>query len=163
MHTHTHIYIYIYIGELIGTGNFGRVFIGFDEDAGSMMAVKEVSLDLESNEKTEEIAELQEEIDILSSLQHENIVQYLDTNWDKANNILYIFTEWVPGGSIKSIIEKFGALSENAIRKYTQQILLGLVFLHDNNVAHMDIKVFNYIIFHIVKEKKALYLSNMVL
>jgi hypothetical protein len=33
---------------------------------------------------------------------------------------LHIFTEFMPGGSILSLIKKFGALSESVVRNYTR-------------------------------------------
>ena len=45
---------------------------------------------------------MQEEIELLRSLQHPNIVTYLGTDICDENKLLYIFTEWVPGGSIQA-------------------------------------------------------------
>lgn len=49
------------------------------------------------------------------------------------------------GGSISSLLTRFGPLSENIIRVYTKQILQGLHYLHDHNIIHRLIK--NFIIF----------------
>ena len=44
---------------------------------------------------------MQEEIELLRSLHHPNIVTYLGTDVCDDDQTLYIFTEWVPGGSIR--------------------------------------------------------------
>ena len=44
---------------------------------------------------------MQEEIELLRSLHHPNIVTYLGTDVLDDEQTLYIFTEWVPGGSIQ--------------------------------------------------------------
>lgn len=49
----------------------------------------------------DELAQMQEEIELLRSLHHPNIVTYLGTDVCDDNQTLYIFTEWVPGGSIQ--------------------------------------------------------------
>jgi serine/threonine protein kinase len=48
--------------------------------------------------------------------------------------------EYVSGGSVADMLLKFGGLDEQIVRKYTHQILLGLVFLHEHNVVHCDVK-----------------------
>jgi len=128
-------------GELIGAGSFGKVYIGLNESTGVLMAVKEVNI---NNEK--EALGLQQEIDLMKSLSHENIVRYLGSELDSESNMFYIFTEWVPGGSITSILNKFGRLTESVVKKYTRQILIGLDFLHRKGVVHRDIKGANVLV-----------------
>ena len=41
-----------------------------------------------------------------------------------------IVMELVPGGSIRTVLERFGPLDEEVIRAYARQILRGLHFLH---------------------------------
>lgn len=57
---------------------------------------------------------------------------YLNQVGDK----LYIYLEYVSGGSIHKILQDYGKLGESAIRSYTQQILSGLAFLHAKNTVH---------------------------
>ena len=50
------------------------------------------------------------------------------------------------GGSLLAIVNKFGALPEEATRRYTRQILAGLEYLHFNSVIHRDIKAANVLV-----------------
>ncbi|XP_054437956.1 mitogen-activated protein kinase kinase kinase 19 isoform X3 [Pteronotus mesoamericanus] len=77
-------------------------------------------------------------VDLLKALKHVNIVAYLGTSLEE--NIVSIFMEFVPGGSISSIINRFGPLPEMVFCKYTKQILQGVAYLHENCVVHRDIK-----------------------
>ncbi|XP_012410638.1 mitogen-activated protein kinase kinase kinase 19 isoform X5 [Trichechus manatus latirostris] len=77
-------------------------------------------------------------VDLLKVLKHVNIVAYLGTCLEE--NIVSIFMEFVPGGSISSIINRFGPLPEMVFCKYTKQILQGVAYLHENCVVHRDIK-----------------------
>ena len=70
----------------------------------------------------------------MSQLKHKNIVRYIGTS--KSRETFNIFLEFVAGGSIASLIGKFGKLNENLIRLYTKQILEGLEYLHFNKVLH---------------------------
>ena len=45
----------------------------------------------------------------MKSLSHTHIVRYLGTDVIPQHHLLYIFTEWVPGGSIQTLIKTFGA------------------------------------------------------
>jgi len=89
---------------------------------------------------------MQGEIELLRSLQHPNIVTYLGTDICDENKLLYIFTEWVPGGSIQALVTKFGRLSEAIVRKYVAQLLVGLKYLHEQRVIHRDIKSANILV-----------------
>ncbi len=46
----------------------------------------------------------------------------------------------VAGGSLRSIVAEFGPLQEDAMKVYTRQILLGLQYLHHQDILHGDIK-----------------------
>ncbi|XP_045639608.1 mitogen-activated protein kinase kinase kinase 19 isoform X5 [Ursus americanus] len=106
---------------------------------GQLIAVKQVALDTSDKLATEkEYRKLQEEVELLKALKHVNIVAYLGTCLEE--NIVSIFMEFVPGGSISSIINRFGPLPEMVFCKYTRQILQGVAYLHENCVVHRDIK-----------------------
>ena len=52
----------------------------------------------------------------------------------------------MPGGSLRSLLDKFGKFDENLIKVYLRQILSGLSHLHDNNVIHRDLKCANILV-----------------
>ncbi|XP_027957120.1 mitogen-activated protein kinase kinase kinase 19 isoform X5 [Eumetopias jubatus] len=91
----------------------------------------------ENSSKYEECI-LWTKVDLLKALKHVNIVAYLGTCLEE--NTVSIFMEFVPGGSISSIINRFGPLPEMVFCKYTRQILQGVAYLHENCVVHRDIK-----------------------
>ncbi|CAI0559870.1 unnamed protein product [Linum tenue] len=134
-------------GELIGCGAFGRVYMGMNLDSGELLAVKQVLIaaNSASKEKTQaHIRELEEEVKLLKNLSHPNIVRYLGTV--REDDSLNILLEFVPGGSISSLLGKFGSFPESVIRMYTKQLLLGLAYLHNNGIMHRDIKGANILV-----------------
>ena len=49
-------------------------------------------------------------------------------------------TRTCAGGSLFSVLQEFGALHEDVIANYARQVLTGLNYLHERNIAHGDIK-----------------------
>ena len=58
---------------------------------------------------------------------------------------LYIYLEYVAGGSIHKLLREYGQLGESAIRSYTQQILSGLAYLHAKSTVH------RFVLLYIIK------------
>lgn len=132
------------LGKEIGSGSFGVVHVGMNTVDGSLMAIK--VLRIPSENKTAIVQELQREIDLMRSLNHPNIVRYLGAEVNNKSNILNIFQEWVPGGSISSLLKQLGPFSVAVVKSYTAQILKGLEYLHSHNILHRDIKGGNILI-----------------
>ncbi|CAN6316138.1 unnamed protein product [Urochloa humidicola] len=129
-------------GALLGSGSFGTVYEGIS-DEGAFFAVKEVSLLDQGSNAQQSILALEQEIALLSQFEHENIVQYYGT--DKEESKLFIFIELVTQGSLSSLYQKY-KLRESQVSAYTRQILNGLLYLHERNVVHRDIKCANILV-----------------
>jgi serine/threonine protein kinase len=102
------------------------------------MAVKSIELSPAA------MKDVKSEVSMLKSLTHVNIVRYLGAERDSEK--LHIFQEWVPGGSVTTLLNKFGSFSAAVMRSYLSQVLTGLAYLHDNNILHRDIKGGNVLI-----------------
>ncbi|CAI0551329.1 unnamed protein product [Linum tenue] len=134
-------------GELIGCGAFGQVYMGMNLDSGELLAIKQVLIAANgaSKERAQaHVKDLEEEVKLLKNLSHTNIVRYLGTVREEES--LNILLEFVPGGSISSLLGKFGPFPEAVIRTYTEQLLLGLEYLHSNGIMHRDIKGANILV-----------------
>ncbi|EPS70155.1 hypothetical protein M569_04605 [Genlisea aurea] len=131
-------------GKMLGRGTFGHVYVGFNSDTGEMCAMKEVTLFADDAKSKESAKHLGQEIALLSRLRHPNIVQYYGS--ETVGDKLYIYLEYVSGGSIHKILQDYGKLGESAVRSYTQQILSGLAYLHGKNTVHRDIKGANILV-----------------
>jgi mitogen-activated protein kinase kinase kinase len=138
-------------GALIGKGSFGSVYLALHAVTGELMAVKQVEIPVEDNgdtvaieKKKNMLAALKHEIGLLRELKHSNIVQYLGSNSDDSH--LNIFLEYVPGGSVATMLVNYGPLGESLISNFVRQILTGLAYLHSKDIIHRDIKGANILV-----------------
>ncbi|WIA31226.1 hypothetical protein OEZ86_001224 [Tetradesmus obliquus] len=130
-------------GRLLGEGAYGKVFEGLNKRTGELMAVKALTLlgRPDSEAVRNQLQELTQELHMYKQLKHAHIVGYIDARFDTSTNTLYIFLENVPGGSIASMLQRFGGpFPENVARNYTRQLLLGLEYLHSQLIVHRDVK-----------------------
>lgn len=137
--------------ELLGVGAFGHVYKGKmmpqgdqGERRGRVVAVKELRFSQAT--PAVQIRSVESEIRIGEELEHPNIVQQLDTSFDPKSNILYIFLEFVPFGSITSVVARGGPIGEVKARRYTRDILAGLWYMHERGIIHRDIKGANCLV-----------------
>lgn len=137
-------------GALIGQGSFGSVYLALHAVTGELMAVKQVEMPSSSSntaldaKKNNMVEALKHEIGLLRELKHSNIVQYLGSNSDESH--LNIFLEYVPGGSVASMLVNYGPLPEGMIQNFVRQILRGLAYLHSRDIIHRDIKGANILV-----------------
>ncbi|EGW33212.1 uncharacterized protein SPAPADRAFT_137293 [Spathaspora passalidarum NRRL Y-27907] len=135
-------------GARIGSGSFGTVYLGMNPHTGELMAVKQIPLPTEKNRHNTDVersmAEQQREMTLLKELDHENIVRYFGSTTDE--NFLNIFLEYVPGGSVQTMLNSYGPFEEPLIRNFIRQVLIGLNYLHGEDIIHRDIKGANILI-----------------
>ena len=97
-------------GAQIGSGGFGVVFIGLNDQTGELLAIKNIPFDSTDKQIHQKLKELQKEIAVMKSLTHPNIVRYFQTA--REGSSINIFMEYVPGGSIANLLKQFGPLKE---------------------------------------------------
>ncbi|KAG0292546.1 ATP binding [Linnemannia gamsii] len=135
-------------GKFIGAGSFARVSLGWHRQHGTFMAVKQVELAVNNSHKEDKqkflVEALEREIDLLKQLHHERIVQYIGSDIEKGH--INIFLEYVPGGSIATLLANYGPFSEVLVRSFVKQILEGLDYLHECDIIHRDIKGANILV-----------------
>lgn len=87
------------------------------------------------------------EVRILASIEHENIIQYKESFFDDASKSLCLVMELCDGGDILNAIESYkknnGNFPEQRLWRYLVQLMQGLKTLHDNDIVHRDIKSAN--------------------
>jgi mitogen-activated protein kinase kinase kinase len=136
-------------GQLIGKGTYGRVYLGMNATTGEFLAVKEVEVNPKAAggdkaKMRELVAALNQEIETMQHLDHDNIVQYLGC--ERKETSISIFLEYISGGSIGSCLRKHGKFEESVVSSLTRQILNGLAYLHREGILHRDLKADNILL-----------------
>uniref|UniRef100_A0A4W5NMW3 Mitogen-activated protein kinase kinase kinase 1 n=1 Tax=Hucho hucho TaxID=62062 RepID=A0A4W5NMW3_9TELE len=132
-------------GQQIGLGAFSSCYQAQDVGTGTLLAVKQVTYVRNTSSEQEEVVEaLREEIRMMAHLNHPNIIRMLGATCEKSNYNLMV--EWMAGGSVSHLLNKYGAFKEAVIINYTEQLLRGLAYLHENQIIHRDIKGANLLI-----------------
>jgi serine/threonine protein kinase len=141
------------IGRLLGSGACAKVYRGMYTDNGQLVAVKQVEIQKQDQQNPyvqEDLTNLDREISSLRTLDHPMIVRYLGMEIDEREDmdftVVNIFMELVGGASIACLLSEMGPFSEQVCQSYTCQILIGLGYLHDNDIVHRDIKGANIMV-----------------
>lgn len=130
-------------GDVIGRGANGVVYQGMDTRTGSLVAIKEVP----AQRGDASFHKLRSEVQLMSRLSHEHIVAYYGAELDQVAGVLLIFQEWVPGGSIDSLLQKFGGTFTDVVtQRYAIDVAKGLAYLHQEKIIHRDIKGGNVLV-----------------
>jgi serine/threonine protein kinase len=83
-----------------------------------LFAIKRFKFNDQNPAQVTAIQDLQSEINILSKLNHPNIVRYLGSEQIYSNFCIYL--EYMSGGSIASVMNKHGPLLESTVQSYAR-------------------------------------------
>jgi calcium-dependent protein kinase len=130
--------------EKLGEGNFGEVYHAKGKESGDERAVKILAKNL-INEQ--EILIIKNEIQILRSVDHPNILKLYEVYED--DETYQIVTDMMRGGSLaddleeKGTDERFGTLTEIDAAILMRQLLSCINYCHHNKIVHRDVKTEN--------------------
>ena len=139
----------------IGQGSYAVVYKAIRLSDNSEVAVKVISV---QNFNKKQMENAINEVRIICSIDHPNIVKYFDAQIDQKNKDLYVFMEYLAGGDLSQRISTLKRaktnLGEKMVWRYTLQILQGLKALHQRQIIHRDIKPGNLFLSRDFKELK---------
>ena len=132
------------IGKNLGKGAFGSVCLVTRKEDKKIYAMKSINI---GKLDKKEIEAALNEVRILASLSHPNIIGYKDAFYDENSRTLNIVMEYADDGDISHKIQdnlkRRLRFEESTIWEWIIQLLKGLKYLHDNKILHRDIKCAN--------------------
>ncbi|XP_044259072.1 serine/threonine-protein kinase Nek8 [Tribolium madens] len=128
--------------KTVGQGAFGTATLYRRIDDGKQVVMKEVFLmDLDNSEKKSAL----NEVEILSNLNHPNIIKYLGS-FQKEGSLI-IAMEYADGGNLAQLINakknKNEIFTEKSILNIVSQISAAISYMHMNKILHRDLKSAN--------------------
>ena len=140
------------IEKVIGKGSFGNVYLVQRKKDKKIYALKTVILE-KLNKKEQENSV--NEVRILASINHPNVIGYKEAFWNDKESSLNIVMEYADDGDLQTKIQQMrkegGNFNESLIWSYSIQMIEGLKALHDKNIMHRDLKSANIFL---IKDKK---------
>ena len=130
----------------IGKGGMGELYLG--EWQGKQIAIKKIKLDYIKNNVLSN--KFINEINIIASMRHPNILLYMGVTIDNNNNY-YMITEYLPQGSLHEYLHppkktKKIPLTDKQKIKIALQIAIAIQYIHSRKILHCDLKSANILI-----------------
>src|ERR687897_3107268 len=126
----------------LGAGGMAEVYLAEDSQLGRQVALK--LLHRRFAEDGDFVERFRREASAAAGLQHPNVVQVFDRGeWD---GTYYIAMEFLPGRSLKQVVQDHGALEPTLAADLAIQILTAARFAHRRGIVHRDIKPHNVIV-----------------
>ena len=142
------------IETVLGQGGFGITYLGVQVGLNRQVAIKEFFMKEYCNREKEtsyvtvpsvgskELVKrfrqkFVKEAQTISELENHHIVRIYDVF--EENKTAYYVMEYLPGGDLRSRIPK-GGMPETEALLYIRQIADALMFVHERNILHLDIK-----------------------
>ena len=147
--------------QFLGEGSFGSVFKVKRKNSGGreiFRALKEISKEVMClNEENAE--EIRNEISVLKSLDHPNIMKIYEFFED--NEKMYLITEFC-GGDTANIQDKYGVFPEFLVKYILYQVFMAVAFFHSNKIVHTDIKRENISFFYHDEKKEKKFVDDFI-
>lgn len=137
---------------LLGTGSYGVVFLASDDKNQQKVAIKIARVD----DDARRIERFQRETVLCGRLRHPSIVQLLGDGM--SGPFVYGVFEYVPGITLKQLLQQEGALEAVEAGRLMMQVLDALACAHQVGIVHRDLKPENIMIatYGVVRHAKVL-------
>ena len=123
--------------DVLGGGHFGTVRIGFkkSEEPRKFYAIKSIS---KKNLTEKDLQDLIREVEIISNLDHPNIIKFFETYHDEY--YFHIVMELCKGKEVFDKIIEEESITEIKVAKIVYNVLSAIHYCHTNGISHRDIK-----------------------
>lgn len=129
--------------RVLGQGGMGSVMLARSVKDGRAVAIKTLLPEVAVSEQS--LKRFMREIEVAASLQHPNVVSYIEHGTH--NGIVYLVSEYVGGPDAAKLAKnRGGKLSYREVGAIIEQTLAALDFAHAKGFVHRDIKEQNILV-----------------
>ncbi|HTZ75154.1 MAG TPA: serine/threonine-protein kinase [Candidatus Aquilonibacter sp.] len=125
-----------------GHGSMGNVYKARDRETGETVALKLLKPEIASDQQM--MDRFKNELLFARKITHKNICRVHEFN--RLGSVAYTSMEFVEGESLRSVLNRFGALSLRKGIDLAQQMCSGLKEAHAQGIVHRDLKPENVMI-----------------
>lgn len=144
------------IERVLGKGGFGITYLATQTSLNRQVAIKEFFIENLCDRSVSESTIMRtisnssasmvdrykqkflKEARIISELHHENIINVYDVF--EENGTAYYVMEYIDGGSLGSLLQQKGKLTEGEAVDYIKKIANAVEYIHQRQINHFDIK-----------------------
>ena len=132
----------------LGKGSYGEVYLAKKETNLKKYAIKKIPIDI-LNENKGFDKYLNNEINIMKQLNHENIIKLHDII--KTGHNLYLVMDYINGGSLSECLTNYKLkrgkpFPQKLIQYFVKQIVKALIHIHSKDIIHRDLKLDNILL-----------------
>ena len=134
--------------KVLGKGAFGEVYLSQKQGRNEYFATKKIDRKIADKPSLKKY--LDNEISILSSINHPNIVKLEGVKRSASHH--YIIMEYINGGGLSDCLKKYKekynkkAFPEEIVQYLMRQIIDALNYIHKQKIIHRDLKLDNIMI-----------------
>src|SRR5271155_979890 len=125
-----------------GHGSMGNVYKARDRETGETVALKLLKPEIASDQAM--MDRFKNELLFARKITHKNVCRVHEFN--RIDGIAYTSMEFVEGESLRSVLNRFGALTNKKATDLALQICSGLKEAHAQGIVHRDLKPENVMI-----------------
>jgi len=138
----------------LGEGNTSKVYLAKSLKDGKQVALKLLREEFLQRD-ADSIKSVEQEIQILQGLKHDNIVNILGYGSDghvkkpsgrEISNLVYILLEYVTGGLLFDLCQTIGGMGEDDGRFFLHQMCEVMGYMQGKGVVHRDLKLENILV-----------------
>ncbi len=125
-----------------GNGSMGNVYKARDRETGETVALKLLKPEIASDQAM--MDRFKNELLFARKITHKNVCRVYEFN--RLGGVAYTSMEFVEGESLRSVLNRFGALTRKKATDLALQICSGLKEAHAQGIVHRDLKPENVMI-----------------
>eukprot|EP00210_Caulerpa_lentillifera_P008737 g8334.t1 len=128
------------VAEQVGKGSFGSVNVVINKETKKKYVMKKIRLARLSDwQRRSSFQELQ----LVSSLDHPFVVPFIEGWVDRGHTINIVYAYCHNGDLGRLLHSRKGHFTEERLKTWLAQILLGMEYIHETGVLHRDVKSSN--------------------